>query len=58
MSTLDVAVAALGVNSALTTGVLAYTVRRVSPWPKPPAQPQPKPPKPPAAPGTAAGGTP
>lgn len=45
MSTLDLAVAALGVNSALTTGALVYTVRRVSPWPKPP----PPPPVPPSA---------
>lgn len=42
MSTMDVAVAALGVNSALTTGALVYTVRRVSPWPKPPVPPQPR----------------
>lgn len=53
MSTLDVAVAALGVNSALTTGALVYTVRRVSPWPRPPAQPQPR--TPPTDPGAAGG---
>ena len=40
MSTLDIAVAALGTNSALTTGALVYTVRRVSPWPRIPAPPK------------------
>lgn len=41
MSTLDIAVIALGVNGLASTAALVYVVRRVSPWPKPPAPPQP-----------------
>ena len=37
---LETAVIALGVNGLATTGALVYTVRRVSPWPKPPAAAQ------------------
>ena len=36
--TADLAIAAMGVNGLATTGALVYVVRRVSPWPKPPAQ--------------------
>jgi hypothetical protein len=39
MSTTDLAIIALGVNSLASTGALVYVVRRVSPWPKPPAPP-------------------
>lgn len=39
MSTADLAIATLGLNSLVTTGALVYAVRRVSPWPKPPAPP-------------------
>ena len=43
MSTaLDIAVIALGVNGLATTGALVYVVRRVTPWPKPPAPAQPR----------------
>lgn len=30
-----------GTVATVNAGALVYTVRRVSPWPKPPAQPQP-----------------
>jgi hypothetical protein len=42
VSTLDLAVGALGADSALTTLTLAYVVHRVSPWPRPPAPPRPR----------------
>jgi hypothetical protein len=41
MSTADISAVALGVNGLASTGALVYVVRRVSPWPKPPALPQP-----------------
>jgi hypothetical protein len=38
---LETAVALLGAEGLAATAVLAYVVRRVSPWPKPPGQPGP-----------------
>lgn len=37
---MNTAIIALGLNGALSTGALVYTVRRVTPWPKPPVQAQ------------------
>ena len=37
MSTADLAIATFGVTELATTGALVYVVRRVTPWPKPPA---------------------
>jgi hypothetical protein len=37
---LDIAVVAFGVNGLASTAALVYVVRRVSPWPKPPAPAQ------------------
>ena len=37
MNTADLAIAALGVNGLASLGTVVYVVRRVSPWPKPPA---------------------
>lgn len=56
MSTSDLAVITSAISSLASTGALVYTVRRVSPWPKQPVQPQPRTPQP--APETAAGGAP
>jgi hypothetical protein len=38
----DLAVIAMTLTSLASTGGLVYTVRRVSPWPKPPAPAQPR----------------
>ena len=36
---LDIAVIALGTSNLAAIGAAAYAVRRVAPWPKPPAPP-------------------
>lgn len=40
MNASDLAIGALAVSNLAIAGLAAYIVRRVSPWPKPPAPPQ------------------